>query len=183
MKKIKVGGKYVIHCYKHDGKIHKIWEEAILLEIGEEYLVFGNNHTKVIEADGRSWKTREPAVMFFFKKKWFNVIGQCKKDGIQFYCNIASPFLIDDNAIKYIDYDLDLRVFPDESFKVLDRGEYNYHKKQMKYSKDLDKILRTELTSLIEMVRKKEWPFNHNEVNKYYEVYKRETEKITLTNE
>ena len=66
MKKIKIGGHYVIHCYKHDGKIHKIWEEAVLLEIGEEYLVFGNDRTKVIESDGRSWKTREPAIMFFF---------------------------------------------------------------------------------------------------------------------
>ncbi len=182
MKKIKVGGHYVIHCYKHDGRIHKIWEEAVLLEIGEEYLVFGNDRTKVIESDGRSWKTREPAIMFFFKKKWFNVIGQYKKDGIQFYCNIASPFLIDETAIKYIDYDLDLRVFPDGSFKVLDRGEYNYHKSQMHYSKDLDKILHSELSSLIETVRKKEWPFRHEEIKKYYEIYKQEKEKNVVTN-
>ena len=120
--------------------------------------------------------------MFFFKKKWFNVIGQYKKDGIQFYCNIASPFLIDEMAIKYIDYDLDLRVFPDGSFKVLDRGEYNYHKSQMHYSKDLDKILHSELSSLIETVRKKEWPFRHEEIKKYYEIYKQEKEKNVVTN-
>ena len=41
---------------------------------------------------------------------------------------MASPFIIEENTIKYIDYDLDLRVFPDGSFKVLDRGEYKYHK-------------------------------------------------------
>ena len=161
MNKMEIGGKYVIHCYKHNGHIHKIWEEAVLLDIQENCLVFGNDRTKVIESDGRSWKTREPAIMYFFTDKWFNIIGQYKKDGIQFYCNIASPFLIDANAVKYIDYDLDLRVFPDGSFKVLDRGEYNYHKKQMHYSRELDSILRDELTNLIELVRNKKWPFVH----------------------
>ena len=173
MKKLEVGGEYVIHCYKHNGNIHKIWEEAVLLDIQEDCLVFANNRTKVIESDGRSWKTREPAIMYFFKDKWYNIIGQYKKDGIQFYCNIASPYIMDSNAVKYIDYDLDLRVFPDGSFKVLDRGEYNYHKQQMNYSKDLDLILKTELTNLINSVRKKEWPFNHDEIKRYYEIYKK----------
>lgn len=172
MTQLKVGMEYVIHCYKHDGNIHKIWEEAILLDIKENCLIFGNNRTRVIESDGRSWKTREPAIMYFFNDKWFNVIGQYKRDGIQFYCNIASPYIMDANAIKYIDYDLDLRVFPDGSFKVLDRGEYKYHKQQMKYSKTLDYILRNELTNLIKTVRNKEWPFSHDDIKKYYEIYK-----------
>ena len=180
MKELKIGGHYVIHCYKHDAKIHKIWEEAVLLEIRGNCLVFGNDRTKVIESDGRSWKTREPAIMYFFKDKWYNIIGQYKKDGIQFYCNIASPYVIDANAVKYIDYDLDLRVFPDGSFKVLDRGEYNYHKTQMKYSKDLDFIIRKELSNLIDLVRSKEWPFKHEEIIRYYEIYKKLKDNVIL---
>ena len=54
-----------------------------------------------------------------------------RNNGVYYYCNIASPYIIDGKAIKYIDYDLDLRVFADGSFKVLDRGEYNYHKNKM----------------------------------------------------
>ena len=172
MENLKIGNHYLIHCYKHNKQLYKVWEEAILLDVKENCLIFGNNRTKVIEADGRSWRTREPAVMYFFTDKWYNVIGQYKRDGIQYYCNIASPSLIDGNAVKYIDYDLDLRVFPDGSFKVLDRGEYNYHKMQMHYSDELDKILRSELTNLIDKVRAKEWPFQHDDLKKYYEVYK-----------
>ena len=182
MDKLKIGGHYVIHCYKHNSQIYKVWEEAILLDIKDDYLVFGNNRTRVIEADGRSWRTREPAVMYFFKDKWYNIIGQYKKDGIQFYCNIASPFIMDGNAIKYIDYDLDLRVFPDGSFKVLDRGEYNYHKEQMSYSEELDKIVKSELTSLIEIVRRKEWPFDHSEVIRYNKVYNEIKKKMYSNN-
>ena len=177
MEEIKIGKKYVIHSYKHDGKIHRSWDEAVLLKKTPEYLVFGNNKTIVTEVDGRTWKTKEPAIMFFFYDKWFNVIGQIKKDGIYYYCNMASPFIIEDNAIKYIDYDLDLRVFPDSSFKILDKNEYKYHKKKMNYSKNIDMILKNELNFLIAMVKKQELVFNFNTINEYYNEYLKNKEK------
>lgn len=173
MNKLEIGARYDIHCYKHDSNIHRYWDEAILLEINDRYLVFGNEKTRVIESDGRTWRTKEPAVMYFFKDQWYNVIGQLKSNGIYYYCNIASPYVIDGRTIKYIDYDLDLRVFPDGAFKVLDRGEYNYHKVKMKYSDDLDLILKSELTHLIEQARSKSGPFMPGKVNYYYEIYKR----------
>lgn len=175
--KLVIGKKYVIHGYKHDSKIHRSWDEAVLLEIHDNYLVFGNEKTKVTESDGRTWRTKEPAVLYFFYKQWFNVIGQYKKNGIYYYCNIASPFIIEENTIKYIDYDLDLRVFPDGSFKVLDRGEYKYHKSIMNYSEQIDTILKSELTRLINIVRKKELVFEPGTVEHYYEKYKLIKEK------
>ncbi len=172
MNNLKIGEKYVIHCYKHNGNIHRAWDEAILLEVHDDYLVFGNNRTKVIEADGRSWRTKEPAVMYFYKNRWFNVIGQLKKTGISYYCNIASPFILDGHTIKYIDYDLDLRVFPDGSFKILDRGEYNYHKNLMHYSDELDQVLKYELSNLINWARAKEGPFQKGMVDYFVNIYK-----------
>ena len=168
-----IGKKYEIHGYKHDGKIHRAWDEAVLLEIHEDYLIFGNEKTKVTESDGRTWRTKEPAVLYFFFKNWFNIIGQYKKNGIYYYCNMASPFIVEESTIKYIDYDLDLRVFPDGSFKVLDRGEYKYHKSIMNYSDNIDRILKSELTKLINLVRKKEISFAPGTVENYYEKYKK----------
>ena len=169
---LKVGKKFVIHGYKHNGKIHREWDEAVLLEIHDDYLIFGNEKTKVTESDGRTWRTKEPAVLYFFYNSWYNIIGQNKKNGIYYYCNIASPFIIEENTIKYIDYDLDLRVFPDGSFKVLDRGEYKYHKKLMNYPDSLDKILKSELTNLINLARNKEGPFAQGTVEHYCDLYK-----------
>lgn len=178
MNELEIGKQYIIHSYKHNGKIHREWDEAVLLEIHDDYLIFGNNKTKVIESDGRVWKTKEPAVIYFYRKQWFNVIGQYKADGIYYYCNMASPFVVSEDTIKYIDYDLDLRVFPDGSFKVLDRGEYRYHKNIMNYSEKIDTILKKELTSLIEMVRKKEVPFKAGTVEKYCLEYQKHKSRV-----
>lgn len=177
MKKYNVGDHLNIHGYKHNSKIHRSWDEAIFLAETEEFMIFGNNRTMVIESDGRTWRTKEPAIMFFSKINWFNIIGQIKKTGIYYYCNIASPFVIENDTIKYIDYDLDLRVFPDGSFKVLDRGEYKYHKKIMNYSDDLDLVLKNELTILINKVRDKMVPFDKETIDEYYKVYKNVTNK------
>ena len=135
-------------------------------------LVCGNDKTMVNESDGRVHQTNEPAILFFYKDKWFNIIGQLKSQGLFYYCNIATPYLIEDDIIKYIDYDLDLRVFPDGAFRVLDRNEYKYHSKIMHYPKELDMILKRELTELIDMKKQKKEPFLPETIEKYYEIYK-----------
>jgi len=168
MENIKVGDKLKIYCYKHDGSLEHTSDEAIVLENNEDVLICGNGRTRITEKDGRSHMTNEPAVLFFYKNHWFNIIGQLKKYGLFYYCNIASPFVIEDGIIKYIDYDLDLRVFPDGGFRVLDRNEYNYHKKLMKYSDELDGIIKGELSYLIEQKRKENGPFAKGIVEKYY---------------
>jgi uncharacterized protein len=171
MNNIKIGDHLTIHCYKHDGKLHRTWDEATVLDITDDVLVCGNNKTTVTESDGRSHKTNEPAIMFFYKHRWFNVISQLKTQGLFYYCNIATPYLIDDDIIKYIDYDLDLRVFPDGGFRILDRNEYNYHRKLMHYPDELDEILKNELSSLIEMKKNNIGPFYKPNIDKYYETY------------
>lgn len=169
---IKIGDKLQIQCYKHNGNVHRSWDEAILLDENNEYMVFGNNKTNVTKAEGVSWKTKEPAIIYFFKNKWYNIIAQLKNDGIYYYCNIASPFIIEEGTIKYIDYDLDLRIFPSGQYKILDRLEYNYHKKIMNYSQELDKIITNSLSELISDYEDKTIMFSKELNNYYYSIYK-----------
>lgn len=171
MNKTCIGDKFQIQCYKHNGVIHRSWNEAVLLDEKKDYMVFGNNKTLVIEAEGNTWRTKEPAIMYFFKDKWFNIIAQLKKDGIYYYCNIATPFIIEDNTIKYIDYDLDLRIFPNGEYKILDQLEYKYHKRIMHYSDDLDIVIRGALDELIKEYNNKLPMFNELQNKFYYEQY------------
>ena len=172
MEKVAIGDKLQIQCYKHNGKIHRSWSEALVLDVKKDYIVCGNNKTAVTEADGTTWKTKEPAIMYFFKDSWFNIIVQLKKDGIFYYCNIATPYIIEDGTIKYIDYDLDLRVFPSGEYKILDRMEYKYHKKIMKYSNELDYVVRNSLTELINLYKKGYFAFDTKFNLHYYDEYK-----------
>jgi hypothetical protein len=182
MKKYCIGDKFQIQCYKHNGNIHRSWDEAILLDINKDYLVFGNNHTKVTESNGSVRRTREPAVMYYFKNEWFNIIAQLKKDGIYYFCNIASPSIIEDNTIKYIDYDLDLRIFADGTYKILDKLEYEHHRRTMNYSYKLDKVVKNAMTKLISIYENDEIYFDNKVNYAYYKIYVNEKEKSNYFN-
>ncbi len=168
----RVGTNIQIQSYKHDGSLHRIWEKATIIEETSDFIVVVNRRTKVIESNGRFWHTREPSVTWFFKEHWFNVIGIIKQNDVHFYCNIASPYLIDDEALKYIDYDLDIKVIGDFSYHTLDRNEYNRHKHVMEYPTKLKQILELELKELKRRVENRDYPFDHNLVRSYYHTYK-----------
>lgn len=169
---LKVGDTLVIHCYKHNGVIYESSRVAYILDIKDDYIVLGDENVLITKQDGRAWHTKGSAIMIFYTKRWFNVIAQFKDNGINYYCNIASPFIIENHVLKYIDYDLDLRVFSDGAFKILDRNEYNYHRKLMNYPKDINFIIKEELSSLIEMKKASVFPFERKGIEYYFNVFK-----------
>lgn len=171
MKQICVGDHYQIQCYKHNGKIHRAWDEAVVLDVKKDYIVFGNEKTKVTESEGTTWRTKEPAILYFFKNKWYNIIAQMKKDGVYYYCNIATPYIIEEDTVKYIDYDLDLRIFPKGEYKILDKLEYQYHRKKMEYSDDLDTVINHAMKELLNDYHNGANMFNKEQNEKYLELY------------
>ena len=171
--KLKKAKKIQIHGYKHDGSLHRVWTNSFVVDDNESYLVTGNQRTKVIESSGRSWYTKEPALCYFFEKEWFNIIAMFKKDGIHYYCNVSSPYVYDSEAIKYIDYDLDIRVYPNGRIVVLDRKEFETNSKKLNYSEDIIKIANHAISELKSWIKEKHPPFDDVTVNLNLETFKK----------
>lgn len=177
MKTPKEGEFVTTQSYKHDGKLHRIWRDTMVLKTSENSLIGVNDHTLVTESDGRRWVTREPAIIYFHTKYWFNVIAMIRERGVSYYCNLASPFLIDEEALKYIDYDLDVKVFPDGEKKLLDVDEYEEHRQQMHYSKEIDLILKENVKILVSWINEGKGPFSKGYVDVWYDRYKQLSNK------
>ena len=60
---------------------------------------------------------------------------------------------------KYIDYDLDVKVFPDMSYMILDEDEYELHKKLMDYPDVIDQILHKNLDKILLWIKQRRGPF------------------------
>lgn len=165
------GSKVEIHSYKHNGFIHRVWDETTLLKGTKHLAIGGNDKTLVTESDGRTWITREPAICYFHSKYWFNIIGMLREDGVYYYCNLSSPFTWDQGIIKYIDYDLDIKVFPDMTFTLLDEDEYELHKREMDYPKEIDYILKANVEELIKWIRQGQGPFAPDFIDHWYEYF------------
>ena len=171
MKDLKIGDSVFVQSYKHNGSLHRTWSKALVIDVQEHFVVVVTDHSWVVEDNGRRWLTKEPAICFYFDNKWYNIISMVRKTGIYYYCNIASPSLYDGEAIKNIDYDLDVKVFPDGEYMILDENEYQYHSDIMNYPENIKKIIENQLNELLELVKTKENPFNFSYINEYIMKY------------
>ncbi|MGM8363843.1 DUF402 domain-containing protein [Virgibacillus sp. W0181] len=163
------GSQIVIESYKHNGNRHRTWKENTVLHGSEEVIIGANDKTKVVESDGRIWNTREPSIFYFHSNYWFNVIGMLRDNDIYYYCNIGSPFLIENSVLKYIDYDLDIKIYPDMTYELVDEDEYEHHKVMMDYPQILDKILYTHIDYLLSWSRQRKGPFMPGFIDQWYE--------------
>ena len=91
-----------------------------------------------------------------------------KPDGIHYYCNIGSPYTIDAEALKYIDYDLDIKVFPSREYKVLDKYEYQRNASKMGYSDELKRIIKYEMANLKRVIKLPALPFDDSVIQEYW---------------
>lgn len=165
-------GDYItIKSYKHDGSLHRTWRETMVLKTSENEIIGINDHTVVIEDDGRRWVTREPAIVYFHRKYWFNIVAMIRDNGVSYYCNLASPFVLDKEALKYIDYDLDVKVYPDGEKRLLDADEYQAHREKWNYSDEVDFVLSEHVKILVDWIQQQKGPFSNGYVDLWYQRY------------
>lgn len=174
--------KIEIISYKHNGDLHRVWQYAHVVRETENEIVLVNDHANVIDGDGRRWKTKEPAVCYFYKNIWFNAICMLRNGSIYYYCNLSSPYVKDSEGIKYIDYELDVKLFPSGNRIVLDRDEFEFNQTDYHYSQDLIDIIEANLKKLLNMIDNKVCPFSSKQVFDDYNLYleKKKTKKESI---
>ncbi len=165
-----------VQAYKHDGSLHRQWSPGFLLEETKDYWAIASRSSLITESDGRRWLTKENAIFILFKHEWLNVICMFKEGGgICYYANMASPTILDDGFLRYIDYDLDLKLFPDKIIKPLDEQEFLSNAKIYGYSDDLILAVRKSFKMTHELMEKRKFPFCDKTIIDLYSKFERET--------
>ncbi len=160
-----------IQAYKHDGSFHRLWSHGLVVRDDEDYIVEISPRVRVIESNDHVWHSKDLGIFILSKKDWFNTIATRVENGIRFYVNIASPSIIEKDIIKFVDYDLDLKIYPDGGTKVLDKNEFKMHCDKYQYPLNLQEILKRSLDRVSEMAKNKVEPFNEETINKYIKDY------------
>lgn len=150
-----------LKSFKHDGSSHRMWRNLTLIKEDENYWYLASLRTKVIEDNGREWKTQQPTLYILAKNEFFNVIGMIKgRNVIEYYVNIASPtVLIAPNKLAFIDYDLDLKTM-NGVLKELDLNEYQHNANMYGYSDKLRLVVEKTFELLHTTIRNGDKPFD-----------------------
>lgn len=173
-----------VQAYKHDGLLHREWSPAYLTEETANYWALSSKSSLVTESNGRRWMTNEHAVFILFKHEWMNAICMMKEGGgVCYYVNVASPTIYEDGYLRYIDYDLDLKLFPDNSIKELDESEFERHVLTYGYPPELTFVVKKTFLHIHSAMEKKLFPFKEEEIFKLYQKFLDENKPIITTSD
>lgn len=150
-----------INSRKFDNKIHRSWK-AKLIEQKNSLLVFVGtfeeeiSHPKlgVIRRDTISYE-------YYWLDRFYNIFRFHEPDGVlrNFYCNVNMPPKFENNFLDYVDLDLDILVWNDFRYEILDADEFNENAIKYNYSKDLKQIVDSSVKELIDLIENKDFPF------------------------
>lgn len=163
--------KIRIIARKHDNSFHRSWERNVILKESNTEIIGINNRTVVINSDLSTFKTTNRALFYFSKENWFNIIHIDDYENPYYYCNLSSPYVIDQDKIIYIDYDIDIQVDQDFNYQILDLKEFELNKGIYNYSDQLEHRLMESMNDLISMIENKESIFSKDVLNAYYKLY------------
>ena len=159
----------VVRSYKHGGSFHRAWRNSFLLDETPDFFVVGSIKTEITEATGNTWESREPAISYYAKNSWFNIVCMFKEHGISYYANLASPTVFDKkhNSLKYVDYDVDIRMDHHGKLQVVDLAELSINSKLYGYPQEIIDVIEKTALRLLDAAKAKQHPFE----NLFYEKY------------
>jgi|SRR5215213_966798 len=151
-----------INSRKFDGRIHRSWKAKLLEETEEFYLFAGKFDSEVKHSKLGVIRRGTVSYEYYWKNQWYNVFRFHEPDGDlrNFYCNINRPPEFVGNVLDYIDLEIDILVWRDFSFEILDLDEYEESSRKFNFSDEVKYKVEESLNKLLEMIKEKTFPFD-----------------------
>lgn len=158
-------GSLWVRAENHDGSNH--WAHPALFGRTEKGFVQTRTGlaTVVARENGAftsNWSTRG----HYWLDRWYNVIRlQNANGGLDgYYCNIARPLPFDGKTVRYVDLQLDVRVFIGSdgglAWRLLDEDEFEAAREHYRYDDELVRRCYEAVDQIAAAVKAREFPFN-----------------------
>ncbi|WP_416322672.1 DUF402 domain-containing protein [Mycoplasmopsis felis] len=174
---IKVGMQINVQAYKHNGFLYRQWSQAKVIFHNKRHIVLSLKGTKVIEIQKNSngWKYNDDALWFIPKYSMYNSIVMIKKNiGNSYYINLSSYPIFEDNTIKFIDYDLDCKSYPNKDLQIVDREEFKVNSEKYSYPKKLKELIFDSVNEIVNFYNNEQYFFSEEIILYYLEIMLKE---------
>lgn len=151
-----------LEARKYDRRLHYSLPATLVHDDGER-LHFRVEPGVIIDhrTRGEQLPTRWMSDMFFWRERWYNVYANCSQAGQinHFYCNAGLPPTLTGTTLSFVDLDLDVRIFPDGHYDILDEDEFAAHAVEFGYPPDVQRGARQALEDVLALWRAGAPPF------------------------
>ena len=149
-----------INSRKYDGHISRSWEGGLISENDGRIVLVGKFEEDVGHDEIGLIKKGTVSFEFYWLDRWYNIFRFHEPDGTlrSYYCNITMPPTLADGILDYVDLDIDVIVWPDNRYEVLDLDDFEQNKVKFGYPKDVLKKTEESLAEVIALIEKGELP-------------------------
>lgn len=152
-----------IEALKFDRRLHYTLP-AHLLDDDGTHLWFRAQSGGLIDhiTRGKQFTIRHPSDMIFWRERWYNVYVNYTDDGelSHFYCNVGLPPELSGRTLRFVDLDLDVQIWPDGRYSVLDEEEFAEHAALFGYPLATQQAARQAVEDILARWRARLSPFN-----------------------
>ena len=150
-----------VNSRKYDSSIRRSWQCELIEHVDDGLVLVGVFETAVSHPDLGLIKPGTVSHEYYWLNRWYNIFRFHGPDGTfrNYYCNINMPPVFESGVLDYIDLDIDVVVWPDSTYQVLDLAEYEANAANFAYPKTIRSRVSETLSDLVAMIEAGELPF------------------------
>lgn len=153
----------IINSRKFDKTIHRTWKAKLIEQTHYQLTLAGKFSSTISHSDLGVIRRETVSIEFFWFDRWYNVFRFHNPDGSlrNFYCNICLPPVFSEDKLDYVDLDIDLVVWQDFSYKILDVEEFEANALKYSYTEQMRAKIQETLTEIISLIDNRMFPFDY----------------------
>jgi uncharacterized protein len=149
-----------VNSRKLDGTIRRSWNCELVEDLGSLMTFVGKFDEDVRHPDLGHIKKGTVSYEYYWRDRWYSIFRFHEPSGSlrNFYCNINMPPRFENGVLDYIDLDIDVVVWPDFSYVILDRDEFERNASLLNYSSEVKEKVEATLNELLELIESRYLP-------------------------
>jgi protein associated with RNAse G/E len=150
-----MGAQHItVNSRKYDRKIRRTWM-CELVERRDTLIVLAGEFDSDVEHPGLgSIRRGTISYEYYWLDCWYNIFRFHEPDGTlrNYYCNFAMPPAFEDGVLDYVDLDIDVLVWPDGRYEVVDRDDFERNALKYDYPDEIRRRSDESVNELIAMI-------------------------------
>jgi len=154
------GEKVTVNSRKYDGRIRRTWQ-CKLVERQESLVVLVGEFEQDIEHPGLGRiNCGTLSHEYYWLDRWYNIFRFHEPNGTfrNYYCNVAMPPEFDGSTLDYVDLDIDILVWPDHRYEVVDRDDFQRNTFKYGYTSEIRQMADNSVDEIVRMIESKALP-------------------------
>lgn len=157
-----VGTEIIVNSRKYDNRVRRTWTGGLVTNNGNLLVLVGRFEDDVKHSDLGLIRKGTVSFEHFWLTRWYNIFRFHEPDGTlkAWYCNVAMPPVLGGGVLDFVDLDIDVVTWPDLSYEILDRDDFERNSVKYNYPDDVRSAAEQALNDLQTLIKHQSFPFN-----------------------